>query len=100
VSKGVKFESGLRPEIYQYVCFHEICDFDTLVNKCRMFDEAGKAKVNYYKAVNDKKGKGHDRGKPYGKDKGKKMDVGCGSKPNVGDVRFYKCRTLGHYSSD
>jgi len=82
VSKCVKFESGLRPEIYQYVCFHEICDFDTLVHKCRMFDDAGKAKVNYYKAVSDKKGKCHDFRKPYIKDKGKKKDVGVGSKPN------------------
>jgi len=65
-----------------------------------MFDQAGNAKVNYYKAVNDKKGKGHERGKPYCKDKGKKRDVGGGSKPNVGDVRCYKCGTLGHYSSD
>lgn len=32
VSKCVKFESGLRPETYQHVCFHEIGDFDTLVN--------------------------------------------------------------------
>jgi len=29
VSKCVKFENGLRPEIYQYICFHEIRDFDT-----------------------------------------------------------------------
>jgi hypothetical protein len=47
------------------VCFHEIRDFDTLVNKCRMFDDPGKAKANYYKAVNERKGKGHDHGKPY-----------------------------------
>jgi len=32
VSKCVKFENGLRPEIYQYICFHEIRDFDTLVH--------------------------------------------------------------------
>jgi hypothetical protein len=43
VSKCVKFESGLRPEIYQYICFHEIRD-------------AVKAMVNHYKEVNDKKG--------------------------------------------
>jgi len=47
------------------VCFHEIRDFSTLVNKYRMFDEAGKAKVNFYKAVNEKKGNGNDRVKPY-----------------------------------
>jgi hypothetical protein len=59
------------------VCFHEIHDFDTMVNKCSMFDEAGKAKASYYKEVNERKGKGHDHDKPYGKDKGKKKDV-CG----------------------
>jgi len=46
VSKCVKFENGLRPEIYQYICFHEIRDFDTLVHKCRMFDDVGKAKAS------------------------------------------------------
>jgi len=61
VSKCVNFESGLRPEIYQYICFHEIRDFNTLVHKCRMFDDVGK----HYKAVNHKKGKGHGFGKPY-----------------------------------
>ena len=78
----------------------EIQDFDTLVNKCRIFDEAGKAKASYYKEVNERKGIGHDRGKPYGNDKGRKKDVGGGSKPNVRDVRCYKCGILGHYASD
>lgn len=48
------------------MCFHTILNFDTLVNKCRMFDDAGKAKDNYYKVVNEKKGRGNDRLKPYG----------------------------------
>jgi len=47
VSKCVKFENGLKPEMYQYICFHEIRDFDTLVHKCRMFDDAGKARMSY-----------------------------------------------------
>ena len=68
----MKFENGLRPGIYQYICFHEIRDFDTLVHKCRMFDDTGKAKTSYYKAMNDKKGKGHGFGKPYNKDKAKR----------------------------
>jgi len=100
VSKCVKFETGLRPEIYQCICFHEITDFDILVHKCRMFDEAGKARANYYKAVNDKKRKGHGFGKPDNKDKGKKKDVGGGSKVNVANVRCFKCGIVGHYSSD
>jgi len=100
VSKCVKFENGLRPEIYHYICFHEIKDFDTLVHKCRMFDDAGKAKLNYYKAVNDKKGKGHGIRKPYNKDKSKQKDVGGGSKANVAEVKCYQCGVFGHYASD
>ena len=82
------------------MCIQKIRDFDTLVHKCRMFDEAGKVKVNHYKAMNEKKGKSHGFGKPYNKDKGKKRESGGGSKPNVADVRCYKCGILGHYSSD
>jgi len=100
VSKCVKFESGLRPEIYQYMCVHEIRDFDTLVHKCRMFDDAGKAKVNHYKAVNDKRGKGHGFGKSYNKDNGKKNEAGEGSKPSLADVRCFMCGIFGRYSND
>ena len=75
VFKCVMFENGLRPEIYQFICFHDIRDFDTLVHKCHMFDDVGKAKMSYYKAVSDKKGKGHGNGKPYNKDKSKRKDL-------------------------
>jgi len=100
VSKSVKFESGMRPEIYQCIYFHEIRDFNTLVHKCRIFDDVGKSKVKHYKVVSDKKGKGHGFGKLYNKDKGKKKEVGGGSKSNVAYVRSYKCRTLGHFAND
>jgi len=96
----VQWCNGLRPEIYQYMCVQEIRDFDTLVHKCRMFDDAGKAKTNHYKAVHDKKGKGHGFGKPYNKDKGKKREVGGGSKSSLADVRCFKCGVFGHYSND
>lgn len=89
VSKCVMFESSLRLEIYQYMCVQDIRDFDTLVHKCRMFDDVGKAKVNHYKAVNDKKRKGHGFGKPYYKDKGKRKEVGGGSKLSLADVRCF-----------
>jgi len=92
VSKCVKFENSLKPKIYQYICFHEIRDFDTFVHKCRMFNDVEKARMNYYKAMNDKKGKGHGFGKPYNKDKGKKKDVGGGSKPNVAEVKCFECK--------
>jgi hypothetical protein len=57
VLKCVMFESGLRPDIYKFMCVQEIRDFDTLVHKCRMFDDAGKARANHYKAMHDKKEK-------------------------------------------
>jgi len=50
--------------------------------------------------VSDKKGKGHGNGKPYNKDKGKRKDVGGGSKANVAEVKCFKCGILGHYASD
>jgi len=50
--------------------------------------------------VNDRKGKNHGFGKLYNKDKGKKKEVGGGSKPNVADVKCYKCGTLGHFDND
>ena len=56
--------------------------------------------MNYYKVVNDKKGKGHGFGMPYNKDKGKKKEVDEGSKLSVDDVKCFKCGVLGHYSSD
>ncbi|MCI56216.1 cellular nucleic acid-binding protein, partial [Trifolium medium] len=60
-----KFESGLRPDIKHMIGFSQIRDFTTLVNKSRIYDEDGRAKTNYYKVVNDRKGKNQDRGKPY-----------------------------------
>ncbi|MCI83387.1 hypothetical protein A2U01_0104663, partial [Trifolium medium] len=35
------------------------------MTKAMICDEDGKAKSSYYKAMNDKKWKGLDRGKPY-----------------------------------
>jgi len=69
------------------MCVQEIRDFDTLVHKCRMFNDAGKARANNYKAMHDKKGKGQGFGNPYNKDKGKKREVGGGSRPIVADVK-------------
>ena len=100
ISKCVKFESGLRPDIYQYMGVQEIREFDTLLHKCRMFDDAGRARANHYKAQHDKKGKGHGFGKLYNKDKGKKKEVGGGSKSNTADVRCFKCGKLGHFAND
>ncbi|MCI98324.1 hypothetical protein A2U01_0119627, partial [Trifolium medium] len=52
--------------------------------KSRICDEDGKTKTSYYKALSDRRGKGQDRGKPYG-DKGKKSVESSGwKKKNVG----------------
>ncbi|CAJ2656658.1 unnamed protein product, partial [Trifolium pratense] len=95
-AKCVKFESGLRPDIKHLIGFSQIRDFATLVDKCRICDDDGKAKTNYYKAMSDKRGKGQDRGKPYG-DKGKKVVESSGGKKRGGG-QCYKCGELGHKS--
>ncbi|MCI46440.1 cellular nucleic acid-binding protein, partial [Trifolium medium] len=71
----VKFENGLRPDIKQLIGFSEIRDFPTLVNKSRICDKDSRAKANYYKVANEKRGKDMGRGKPYDKI-GKKPDEG------------------------
>ncbi|MCI65085.1 hypothetical protein A2U01_0086343, partial [Trifolium medium] len=76
--KCVKFENGLRPDIKQLIGFNEIRDFPTLVNKSRICDKDGRAKANYYKAANDKRGKDFGKGKPYDKG-GKKVNEGGSS---------------------
>ncbi|KAF1891580.1 hypothetical protein Lal_00042574 [Lupinus albus] len=38
-SKCSKFESGLRPKLKRMSRHHEIVDFATLVNKCRMYED-------------------------------------------------------------
>ncbi|MCI43579.1 cellular nucleic acid-binding protein, partial [Trifolium medium] len=82
--KCVKFENGLRPDIKHLIGFLEIRDFATLVAKSRIYDEDGKAKSNFYKAM---KGKGQDRGKPYD-NKGKKGVESSGGKKKGGG-QFY-----------
>jgi len=92
--KCVKFESGLRPDIKLLIGFSEIRDFPTLMTKARICDEDSKAKTNYYKVLNDRKGKGLDRGKPY-------ENKGNGSgKKKQGSGSCYKCGERGHMSYD
>ncbi|MCI64580.1 cellular nucleic acid-binding protein, partial [Trifolium medium] len=81
--KCVKFESGLRPDIKHMIGFSEIRDFATLVNKSRIFDDDGRAKTSYYKAVNDRKGKGQERGNPY--DNRGRGNTNGGRKPGNGN---------------
>ncbi|MCI78460.1 hypothetical protein A2U01_0099730, partial [Trifolium medium] len=60
--KCVKLENGLRSDIKQLIGFCEIRDFPTLVNKSRICDKDNRAKANYYKAANEKRGKDMGRG--------------------------------------
>ncbi|XP_050915353.1 uncharacterized protein LOC127130377 [Lathyrus oleraceus] len=64
-SKCVKFENGLRPEIKEFIGYHEICRFSVLVNKCRIYDEDIRARYTYYKSVNEKKFSNQNHRKPY-----------------------------------
>ncbi|MCI97063.1 hypothetical protein A2U01_0118363, partial [Trifolium medium] len=57
-----------------------------LVNKSRICDKDSKAKANYYKAVNEKRGKDFARGKLYGRG-GKKPDEGGTSGGRGGGAR-------------
>ncbi|MCI42128.1 cellular nucleic acid-binding protein, partial [Trifolium medium] len=74
-----------------------------LVDKSRICDEDGKAKTSYYKVLSDKRGKGQDRGKPYG-DKGKKgVESSGGRKKNSRQcyrvkVTCFNCGEEGHKS--
>ncbi|XP_004513306.1 uncharacterized protein [Cicer arietinum] len=47
-SKCIKFEMGLRPEIKKQVGMQEICDFPTLVNKSRIYDEDSRDEKAHY----------------------------------------------------
>jgi hypothetical protein len=100
-SKCVKFESGLRPEIKQFIGYQEIRVFSVLVNRCRIYDEDSRARSTYYKNISDKKSKGQDRGKPYmaSADKGKEEVTG-GSKQSGGEERCFKCGGTGHRFAD
>lgn len=48
-------ESGLCPEIKQFIGYQEICRFSMLANKCRIYDEDSKAIYAHYKSVGENK---------------------------------------------
>lgn len=57
VSKCIKFEKGLRPEIKQSIGYQQIRWFPELVNKCRIYDEDNRAWSDHYKSLGEKRGK-------------------------------------------
>ncbi|MCI61255.1 cellular nucleic acid-binding protein, partial [Trifolium medium] len=65
------------------------------MTKARIYDEDGKAKSSYYKTLNDRKGKGPDRGKPYDNN-----GRGVGGGKKQGNGQCYKCGARGHMSYD
>ena len=56
-----QYENGLRAEIQEAVCHLEISDFNTLVSKCRIFE-------NKHKAKEAEKSGGPVRNKPFSKE--------------------------------
>lgn len=106
-SKCIKFESGLRPEIKQFIGYQEIRQFPVLVNKCRIYNEDSRARSAYYKSASDKRNGNQHRSKPYvvpdGKGKQKfqqknnnnnGMSQSGGGAPNP--VKCFKCGVIGH----
>lgn len=45
--KCIKFESGLLPEIKQFIGYQEILRFAVLVNKCMIYDEDNMARSSH-----------------------------------------------------
>lgn len=62
-SKCVKFESGLHPEIKQFIGYQEIRRFLVLMKKCRISDEDSHARSAHYKSFTEKKSRNQNRGK-------------------------------------
>ncbi|XP_050916497.1 uncharacterized protein LOC127131625 [Lathyrus oleraceus] len=55
MSKCIKFENVMRPEIKQFIGYREIRRFSVLVNKCRIYNEDIRAKFSHYNNVSDKR---------------------------------------------
>ncbi|MCI38205.1 cellular nucleic acid-binding protein [Trifolium medium] len=66
------------------------------MTKARICDEDEKTKTSYYKAMNDRKGKGQDRGNLY-ENKGRGNASGVRKQ---GNGQCYKCGEFGHKSYD
>ncbi|XP_050908051.1 uncharacterized protein LOC127121639 [Lathyrus oleraceus] len=86
MSKCIKFESGLRPEIKQFIRYQEIHQFSVL-------------------SVSDKRNGNLNQGKPYGDPSIKRKHRSDDEKnPSGGGasnfVRCYKCGEFGHRISD
>ncbi|XP_050878491.1 uncharacterized protein LOC127082300 [Lathyrus oleraceus] len=56
VSKCIKLENGLLPEIKQAIRYQHILRFPELVKNCRIYDEDGRARSTHYKSLSKKRG--------------------------------------------
>ncbi|XP_050892992.1 uncharacterized protein LOC127098435 [Lathyrus oleraceus] len=105
VSKFIKFENGLRPEIKQGISYQKIRRFPTIVNKCRIYDEDYMACTTHYNSVSERKGNNQFRGKPYSAltDKGKQRTIDD-KKPSGGvtlaSVKCFRCGESGHRANE
>ena len=106
VSKCLKFENGLRPEIKQFIGYQQIRQFSTLVTACRIYEDDSKARASHYKAISEKKGRDLSRGKPYNisTDKGKLKKGTSDTVSSGGGVRppmkCYNCGGIGHRANE
>lgn len=71
------------------------------MNKCQIFDEDSKTRVNYYTNVGDKWNKCQDHGMPYraSGDKGKRKTA-SGSTQSIRELRCFRCGGVGHVAAD
>ena len=65
VSKCLKFENELRPEIKQFIEYEQIRQFSVLVTTRRIYEGDNKATSSHCNAVSEKKERDQSRGKPY-----------------------------------
>lgn len=104
-SKCVKFKSGVRPKIKQFISYQEIRHFSVLVKKCKIYDEDIRARSAHYKSASEKESGNQNYGKPYmdsvdkGKLKSQQKAVG-GKETNGGEItsplRCFRCGELCH----
>jgi len=105
VSKCLKFENGLCPEIKQFIGYQQIRQFSMLVTSCRIYEGDRKVTCSHYKAVSEKKGRVLSRGKPYNilvdKEKHNLPQKGASEEETSGGdtrapLRCFNCGVVGH----
>ena len=109
MSKCIKFENGLHPQIKQYIGYQEIHQFSMMVNKCRIYDEDRRARSSHYKSVSDKRMGNQNREKHYvvlnGKGKQRFQQKNNGGESHSGGgvsstLQYLKCGVHDHRSSE